>query len=135
MPAKDRYHDAVKHALNKDGWTVEDEQFALTIDQRNLWIDILASKGEPRLVILVEVKELAAVDSAVEALANAIGKFEMYRLALQSAKVNIPLFLAVTKQSYDGILSEKIGQLVIQHARIPLIVFDREQEVILQWIP
>jgi hypothetical protein len=77
LPAKDRYHDIVKRALLKDGWIIEDEQFTLTVEQRNLWVDIQASKGEPRFVILVEVKELADVDSAIEALANALGKFEL----------------------------------------------------------
>ena len=135
MPAKDRYHDAVKRALIKAGWTIEEEQFTLTVDKRNLWIDIQASKGEPQLIILIEVKELADVDSAIEALANALGKYELYRLALQVSKLDYPLYMAVTKQSYDGILSESIGQLVLGYARIPLIVFDAETEEIIQWIP
>ena len=135
MPAKDRYHDAVKRALIKDGWTIEDEQFTLTVDKRNLWIDLQASKGEPQLIILIEVKELADVDSAIEALANALGKYELYRLALQVSNLDYPLYVAVTKQSYDGILSERIGTLVLGHAQIPLIVFDAETEEIIKWIP
>src|SRR5258708_22505877 len=135
MPAKDRYHDTVKRALVKDGWTILDEQFTLTVDERNLWVDIQVAKDDPRLVILVEVKELAEVDSAIEALANALGKFELYRLALQSANLSFPLYLAVTKQSYEGILSELIGQLALNHAHIPLIVFDSEREEIVKWIP
>lgn len=31
MPAKDRYHDVVKRALIKDGWTIDNEQVTLTI--------------------------------------------------------------------------------------------------------
>jgi hypothetical protein len=38
MPVKDRYHDIVKRALIKEGWIIEDEQFTLTVEQRNLWI-------------------------------------------------------------------------------------------------
>ncbi|MBX3085305.1 MAG: fatty-acid synthase [Anaerolineae bacterium] len=135
MPVKDRYHDAVKHAFIKDGWTINDEQFSLTVDQRNLWIDLQVSKAEPSIVILVEVKELAEVDSAIEALANALGKIDLYRLALANASLSLPLYLAVSKESYAGILSEKIGQLAIESAQIPLIVFDPEQEEILKWIP
>ncbi len=135
MPAKDRYHDTVKRALGKDGWTIDDEQITLTVEQRNLWIDLQASKTEPRLVILIEVKELAEVDSAVEALANALGKFELYRLAIRAANLAFPLFLAVTKDAYDGILSERIGRLALEHAQIPLIVFDATREEIVEWIP
>jgi hypothetical protein len=135
VPAKDRYHDTVTRALINDGWTIEDEQFTLTVDDRNLWIDILASKGEPRLIILVEVKELDDVDSAIEALANALGKYELYRLALRVSKLDYPLYLAVTRQSYQGILSERIGELALGHAGILLIVFDAETEEIIKWIP
>jgi hypothetical protein len=135
MPAKDRYHDTVKRALIKDGWTIEDEQFALTVDQRNLWIDLQASKGEPRLIILVEVKELAEVDSAVEALANALGKIQLYRLALNIADLTFPLFLAVSQASYSGILSETIGRRALDNEKIPLLVFDPELEEIVTWIP
>lgn len=135
MPAKDRYHDIVKRALIKDGWTIEDEQFTLTVDKRNLWIDMQASKGTPQLIILIEVKELAKVDSAIEALANALGKYELYRLALQASNLNYPLYLAVTKQSHEGILSEQIGKLALEHAQIPLIIVDVELEQIIQWTP
>jgi|SRR5579859_3956307 len=135
MPAKDRYHDVVKRALIKAGWNIDDEQFALTVEQRNLWIDLKVSKTEANLVVLVEVKELFDVDSAVEALANALGKIELYRLALQNNKLNYPLYLAVTKQAYEGILNEKLGQLAIDHARILLLVFDQEREEIVKWIP
>jgi len=135
MPAKDRYHDTVVRALIKDGWAIEDEQFTLTVGKRNLWIDIEASKGQPRLIILIEVKELTDVDSAVEALANAVGKYELYRLALRASNLDYPLYLAVTKQSYEGILSERIGELAIGYAQIPLIVFDVETEEIIKWTP
>lgn len=134
MPAKDRYHDALKRALVKDGWTIEDEQITLTIDERNFWIDLKASKAESQLVILVELKELAEVDSAVEALANALGKFELYKLALRASNISIPLHLAVSEQSFKGILSEKIGQIAIGHAKIPLVVFDSKREEIVRWI-
>ncbi len=135
MPAKDRYHDAVKRALIKDGWIIETDQFILTIDQRNLWVDLQASKVDPRLTILVEVKELAEVDSAVEALANALGKIALYRLALANANLPFILYLAVSVQSYAGILSEKIGQLALSHHRIPLLIFDADREEIVRWIP
>jgi Holliday junction resolvase-like predicted endonuclease len=135
MPAKDRYHDAVKRALLKAGWKVEDEQFTITVGERNLWVDLVASKDNPSLVILVEVKELADVDSAIEALANAIGKFVLYSTALHLVQLSWPLYLAVTIASYNGILSQTIGREVRQKMQIPLIVFDQMREEIVQWIP
>jgi hypothetical protein len=136
MPAKDRDHDAAKSALIKDGWTIESEQVGLTIGERNLWIDIQAIKSEnSQLVVLIEVKELAAVNSPIEAFAKALGKFELYRLALLHVGNDLPLFMAVSVQSFEGILSEPLGQLVLKHIHIPLIVFNQEREEIVQWIP
>jgi Holliday junction resolvase-like predicted endonuclease len=134
MPTKDHYHDAAKRALVKDGWRIVDEQFTLTVDERNMWIDLQAV-NQQGLVILVEVKELAEVASPIEALANALGKIELYRLAMQAENLSYPLFLAITKRSYEGILSEKIGQLALNLIQIPLIVFDPQPEEIIRWIP
>lgn len=135
MPAKDRYHDSVKQALQRDGWTIDEEQVTLTIEKRNLWVDLQASKTEPYLVILVEVKELAEVESAVEALANALGKIELYRIAMVEAGLRHPLFLAVTYDAYAGILSESIGQRALERAQIPLLIFDPILEEVIKWIP
>jgi hypothetical protein len=79
LPAKDRYHDVVKRALIKDGWSVTGEQVRLTFGDRYLWIDMQAEKPDQR-IILVEVKELDEVDSPVEALANAVGKYLLVNL-------------------------------------------------------
>lgn len=135
MPAKDRYHDIVKRALNKDGWRITGEQITLAVEDRYLWVDIEASKTISGLLILVEVKELEEVPSPVEALANAIGKYLLYQTALSVLEVNIPLYLAVTAAAYQGILSEAIGRLAIKRANVSLLVFSPEKEEIVRWIP
>ncbi|MBC7809772.1 MAG: fatty-acid synthase [Burkholderiales bacterium] len=135
MPAKDRYHDAVKRALVKSEWIISDEQVTFQVEDRIMWIDIEAVNVAAALVILIEVKELENVASSIEALANALGKFLLYRLALEEARADVPLFLAVSELSYQGILTERIGQLVIQRFNIPLIVFDPEREEFTRWIP
>ena len=43
--AKDLYHDAVKTALIKDGWTIIEENFRLELDEAIVFfMDILAEK-------------------------------------------------------------------------------------------
>lgn len=135
MPAKDRYHDTVKRALIKDGWSVTAEQVRLTFGDRYLWIDMQAEKLDQQRIILVEVKELDDVDSPVEALASAVGKYLLYRLGISYTQQSIPLFLAVTEASYAGILSTTMGQSVLNQTRISLLLFDPEQEAIVKWIP
>ena len=44
MPAKDIYHDAAKNALIKDGWTITDDPFILSIGKKDLFADLGAEK-------------------------------------------------------------------------------------------
>jgi hypothetical protein len=118
----------------KDGWSITGEQVILTVENRYLWIDIEASKAVDGLIILVEVKELDKVPSPIEALANAIGKYFLYRLAIDSWKTGVPLYLAVSEASYKNMLNETIGQLAIERMSIQLLVFSPEREEIVTWI-
>ena len=135
MPAKGRYHDAVVHALTKAGWIVTAEQVAVILGERRLWIDLEAAKMSERLAILVEVKGFEKMPSPVDYLADAVGKYVLYRAALDYGGVTTPLFLAVPTAAYKGILSEDIGQQVISKADVNLIVFDPVEEEIVLWIP
>lgn len=135
MPAKDRYHDAVVRALIKSGWTITAEQIAVIIAERRLWIDIQAVKSSESLAIVVEVKGFENRPSPVQYLAEAVGKYVLYRAALDFIEITTPLYLAVPGVAYDGILSEEIGQQAIAKAGISLIVFDPIKEEITQWIP
>ena len=44
MPAKDIYHDAVRNALIKEGWTITDDPLILSIGKRDLFVDLGAEK-------------------------------------------------------------------------------------------
>ncbi|MFM6372235.1 MAG: element excision factor XisH family protein, partial [Dolichospermum sp.] len=44
MPAKDIYHDVVKNALIKDGWTILADFYTLEYEDDNLYADLLAEK-------------------------------------------------------------------------------------------
>lgn len=134
MPAKDRYHDTVIRALVKDDWIVTDEQVAVILGERRLWIDIEAIRASERLAILVEVKGFERMSSPVDYLAEAVGKYVLYRAALDYGNVTAPLFMAVPIAAYDGNLSEDIGRQAIAHANINLIVFDPVEEEIVRWI-
>jgi len=135
LPAKDYYHDTVKRALLKDGWTITAEQVKIIVEGRNLFIDMEIAHVSRGLVALIEVKELEEVPSPVEALASALGKYFLYRWALDDAGENTPLFLAVSQATYYGILSEKLGAMSIEHGNVPLLVFDPEREEIVKWLP
>ena len=57
MPARDLYHDAVKNALVKDGWTITHDPFIVEIEGDRLYIDlgaervIAAEKGTRKIAV------------------------------------------------------------------------------------
>lgn len=133
MPAKDRYHDAVKRALEKDGWSIQYDQFTVILPEQFLWIDIYAEKPSENIAVLIEIKGFTG-SSPIEALASAVGKYVLYRTALESTGINVPLYLAAPISAFDSILSETIGRGLINALNIRLLVFRPGEEAILQWI-
>jgi hypothetical protein len=134
MPAKDRYHGIVAQSLIKDGWAITHDQFTIVLPERFLWIDLRAIKAAEQTAVLIEVKGLESA-SAVEALALAVGKYVLYRTALELSAIDEPLYLAVPVAAFDGILSETLGRHLIENLNIHLVVFEPEQMEIVQWIP
>lgn len=134
MPAKDRYHETVLHALVKAGWQITAQQVAVIVENRRLWIDLQAESTTQGVAILVEIKGFENTPSPVEYLANATGKYALYRAVLDYLKIPLPLYMAVPDAAYHGILSEEIGKQTLQRSGVKLIVFDPEREEIVQWI-
>jgi hypothetical protein len=135
VPAKDLHHDSVVRALIKGGWRIISEQVAIILGERRLWIDIEAANTSDHRVILVEVKSFENMPSPVEHWAIAVGKYCLYRAALEYGAVEAPLFMAIPVAAYRGIVGEDIGRQVTAREGISLLVFDPQREEIIEWIP
>ena len=134
MPAKDRYHDTVVNALRKAGWTQITEQLGIIVEDRRLWIDIRAAQEVEQLAVFIEIKGFENMPSPVEYLAQATGKYALYRAALDYLQIDLPLYMAVPDAAYRGILSEEIGKQTLKRGGVRLLVFDPEREEIIAWI-
>jgi len=44
MPARDAYHDQVRHALERDGWTITHDPLRLKVRRRKLYVDLGAER-------------------------------------------------------------------------------------------
>ena len=44
------------------------------------------------------------------------------------------LYMGVPRRVYEGLLSERFGQLIVARLQLRLLVFDELQERIVQWI-
>jgi hypothetical protein len=138
MPAKDRYHDAVKKALEKDNWQITNDPFILRWGARDLYIDlgaeklIAAEKGREK--IAVEVKSFIGT-SPVADLENALGQYILYYDILHRLEPERCLYLAIRQETYLELFQEPIGKILIENQRLCLLVFNSELEVISAWIP
>jgi hypothetical protein len=137
MPARDKYHDTVKHALVKDGWTITHDPFMLRMGSKDLYVDL----GAERLLaaekagqkIAVEVKSFLS-DSEMEDLEQALGQFVLYHDVMEELYPDRILYLALPKDAYESIFEDPLGKVLLKNKRVRLIVFDPESEVLLQWI-
>jgi hypothetical protein len=138
MPARDIYHNAVKNALIKDGWTITHDPFVLRWGTIDVYIDLgaeqLLAAERQGLKIAVEVKSFVG-RSDVDDLEKALGQYILYHDILSKRESERVLYLAVHEEVFLGIFEEAIGKLLLENQRVKLIVFDRREEVILQWIP
>lgn len=132
MPAKDAYHNAVVNALIRGEWTIVQQQFYFRLGKRLLVPDILAWRDDVQYVFL-EVKGFDNTQSQVTQLHNAIGQYLNYRAALEVIQIDIPIYLAVPVAAYEGILSEPLGEIILQRYEIKLMVIDVEKEEIVLW--
>ncbi len=136
--AKDIIHQQVKNALIKDGWTITHDPFPLKIGQKTLSADlgaerlISAEKGTRQIV--VEIKSFVG-HSNVKDLEQAIGQYVIYRQILDELERNRLLYLAITEETFNLVFKIELGELLLRNNLLRLIVFDKQQEVITQWIP
>ncbi len=138
MARRDIYHDTVKRALQKDGWTITHDPFPLQIGKKRLSADlgaerlISAEKGIQKIV--VEVKSFVG-QSDVKDLEQALGQYVLYRQILNEMGIERILYLAVSRPTFNSVFTLELGQVLLKNKIIRLIVFDEEREAIAQWIP
>ena len=137
MPTKDIYHDTVKNALIKDGWTITDDPLSLKVGKKDIFIDLAANKllvaQKQDTKIAVEVKSFIG-SSEIEDLKNALGQYILYDKILRAKLSKRSLYLAIRKDIFDGLFSEEIGQILLSDNSLKMIIFDPEMEMITQWI-
>jgi hypothetical protein len=138
VPARDRFHHHVRHALVQDGWTITDDPLRLQWGVKDMFVDLgaerllAAEKGQRK--IAVEVKSFLGL-SEMEDLEQAIGQYIVYYDVLSRVDPDRELFLAVTNTVFANLFEEPIGKLLLENHRVRLLVFDPRTEVIQQWIP
>jgi hypothetical protein len=138
VPARNVYHDVVVKALTADGWTITDDPLTISFGGKDLFVDlgaektvVAAEKGEHK--IAVEIQSFLN-PSQVRDLEEAVGQYEIYRAILAETEPDRVVYLAVPQPVYEGLLSERFGQLIVSRLGLRLLIFNHREEKISQWI-
>ena len=134
---KDLYHNQVKTALQKDGWQITHDPYELRVGGVEMYIDLAAEQviaaQKENVKIAVEIKSFIS-PSTISDFYLAHGQFLDYRYALEDEEPERILYLAVPDRVYQTFFTLKFIQRVIQRSQLKLLIYDSQQEVIVQWI-
>ena len=135
--AKDRFHDVVRTALEKEGWKITADPYAINVDDVDFEIDLaaeqlLAAELEDQK-IAVEVKSFIS-PSNVSEFHTALGQFLNYRDALEVIEPDRQLYLAVRVPIYESFFQRRFIAAAIRRYQLRLVTYDVQQEVITRWL-
>jgi hypothetical protein len=137
MPAKDIYHNEVKNALLKDGWTITADPYFIKYEDAELYADLAAEKPiaaqRQGQKIVVEIKSFVG-RSLMYDFHGALGQYMVYRNLIQLTEPEYKLYLAIDDVVYQNFFQRKSIQLITKENKLLLMVVEMEKEEILQWI-
>jgi hypothetical protein len=137
MSRKDRFHQVVRTALEKDGWTITHDPFTIQITEVvRLKIDlgaettIAAQRDQEK--IAVEIKSFVT-DSEISEFHTALGQYLNYVQALEDEDPDRRLYLAVPLETYNDFFQIPFVQTALNRHAIHVIIYDPIQEEIKLW--
>jgi hypothetical protein len=136
MPALDRIHDAVRRALEKDGWTIGFDPYRIDFLELIMFADLGAERpfearrGSQKIV--VEAKSFLSL-SALQDFKLALGQYLLYRAVLEKIADDHELYLAVNSDVFAGFFQQKAIQYIINYYDVALVVVDLVKEEVVTW--
>lgn len=137
MPARDRYHDAVKNSLIKDGWSILADPYKIKYKDAELFADLAVEKPiaaeQNGHKIVVEIKSFLS-PSPMRDFEIALGQYILYRNLINLTEPEYQIYLAIKDSVYENFFKRDSIQDIAKINQLLLIVVDMEKEEILQWI-
>jgi hypothetical protein len=136
MAAKDKFHLAARHALEKDGWTITHDPYVLNFLGKRQEADLGAEKAiaaeKDNQKILVEIKSFLS-ESPFSDYYEALGQYLSYQLGLNNIDPSREIWLAITIVTYKRL--QVYGPIMAGFAefKVNLLIFDPETEIIKLW--
>lgn len=138
MPARDIYHDAVRNALIKDGWTITHDPYRLSYGQVDVYVDIgaeqllAAERGMAKIAL--EIKTFQG-PSSIRDFYQALGQYNFYTTLLETVDSTRVLYLAVSARVYESAFEAPAIRKNVERFSVKLMTFDPQLEVIREWKP
>lgn len=134
--AKDLFHDAVKVALQKEGWVITHDPYMLESFGTQIFVDlgaeqVIAAERDKEL-IAVEIKSFVG-NSYVYDFYQALGQYISYLRALKIKEPERKLILAVPKKAYKSFFARPDVQAALQDFNLNLLVYDSQKQIITNW--
>ena len=134
--AKDVFHQQVKNALIKDGWTITHDPLTIRISEAvKLQIDLAAESAiaaqRDSEKIAVEIKSFVG-DSDISAFHTALGQYLNYCQALEEPDRLV--YLAIPVETYQDFFQLPFIQRALRRYQVKLMIYEPKSEEIKQWI-
>lgn len=136
MPARDIFHDHVRHALEKDGWMITHDPLYIRTGGVEYHIDLgaehLVAAEKAGEKIAVEIKSFVGV-STISEFYTALGQYIEYRLALRHIHPARTLYLAIPGDVHETFFQLPFIQELTDECQLKFLVYSVKREVILTW--
>lgn len=137
--AKDLYHQAVKIALEREGWIITDDPYYLTDKAQKMHYEIdlgaekliAAEKGIEK--IAVEVKSFLR-QSLPNEFHTVFGQYMIYLEALMEIDAERTLYLAIPVFAYEKMKEYLFLVHLLEKYKMKLIIFEEVNQTIIVWI-
>lgn len=137
MPQYDFYHNKVKKALIKDGWTITDDPFTIQYKGLRLYADLgaeklLAAKKKDEKIV-IEIKVFNS-PSLITELEKTLGQYNIYLSLLKRVNPERKLYLAIAEDVYEDFFQKPAIRDILSDYFLNYLIFNPDKEVIVRWI-
>ncbi len=137
--ARDLFHEAVRRALEADGWLITHDGYRLITEllKDALTVDlgaeklIAAEKGKEK--IAVEIKSFLG-DSLIDDFHSALGQMLVYQVNIDLQEPDRVLYLAIPASAYERMTRQRIFEEVAKRYVVNFLVYNPLNHSIVQWI-
>ena len=134
--ARDKFHNEVRIALEKEGWIITHDPYKIMIGRRKGYIDLgaeIIGAEKDNLRIAVEIKSFIGVSDLYQ-FEDALGQFLVYLFALGKIEEERVLYLAMPREFYENFFSDPFFEELCIFYKVKIVVYDETKSIIKKWI-